>query len=192
MKFSIKVLLSLCVAILLEAAVFNFDVWQVRFDPNQPESAEYTAEDLTFVNWQTDGDGYVSDADPQIFVPTGSMRINSVSIEITSEPEMTECMLYFSNPDGTVSARENADIHKACTVFKLRENVGPTLRIDPGEKAGLHLSAIRVVVNPQPQLHISVSRIAAVVLIYICGSLLFRIQRMPDYTRYIQKKKEEE
>lgn len=190
MKFSLKVLLSLCVAILLEIAVFNFNVWQSRFASDQLKPTEYTVEDLTFVNWRLDGDGYVSDADPQLFVPTSSMRINSVSVEILSEPEMTECMLYFSNPDGTVIAQENTDI-RGSTTFRIGKNVGPTLRIDPGEKAGLRLSDVRIIVNPTPHLHISISRIIAVVLIYVCGSLLFRIQRMPDYTHYIQKEKED-
>ena len=76
------------------------------------------------------------------------------------------------------------------TLFKLDKEVGPILRIDLGEDAEVKLSDIHVVVNPVPRLHVSVSRIVAVVLIYVCGSLLFRIQKMPDYTRYIQKKEE--
>lgn len=190
MKFSSKVLLSVCVAVLLEVVVFNFDVWGTKLKAEQLQTAAFSLEDLTPVNWYMEDGVYISDVDPQLFVPTDPMWLSSVSIQYITEPQVTDCAFYYSNPDQTVSVLNNIDISDGQTVFKLDKEIGPILRVDLGEEAGVRLSAIRVIINPMPQLHISISRIVAVVMIYVCGSLLFRIQRMPDYTHYIQKKEE--
>lgn len=190
MKFSFKVLLSVCIAVLLELSVFNFDVWSTKLKTEQLKTATFSLEELTLVNWHMEDGAYISDIDPQLFVPTDSMWLSSVSIQYETEPQVANCSFYYSNPDQTVDVLNNTDISNGQTLFKLDKEVGPILRIDLGEDAEVKLSDIHVVVNPVPRLHISVSRIVAVVLIYVCGSLLFRIQKMPDYTRYIQKKEE--
>ena len=191
MKFSLKILLSVCAAVLLELAVFNFDVWQMRLSAEPQKNIVFSLGELTPVNWRTEGDTYVSESDPQLFIPTDPMYLYSVSVQYETEPQVTSCTFYYSNPDGTVSLLNNTDILGEQTIFRLNKTIGPILRIDLGEEPGIKLSDMRVVVNPTPQLHISISRIVAVVLIYTCGSLLFRIQKMPDYTRYIQKKEED-
>lgn len=190
MKFSFKVLLSVCIAVLLELSVFNFDVWSTKMKAEQLKTDTFSLEELTLVNWHMEDGAYISDVDPQLFVPTDPMWLSSIFIQYKTAPQVENCSFYYSNPDQTVDVLSKTDVLNGQTIFKLDQEVGPILRIDLGEDAGVKLSDIHVVVNPVPRLHISVSRIAAVVLIYIVGSLLFRIQKMPDYTHYIQKKEE--
>ena len=186
MKFYVKVILSLLVGVFLELTVFQLGAWRARFDPSAPKDQRYELADMTAVNWEKDGDAYISGADPILLLPSEGMRVYRVTAGFSAEPKPGEITLYYQKTDGSQAAVQG-DVLKNRAIFSVNKTVGPELRLDIGEEAGRRLDELSVVVNPTG-LDISVSRIVAVVLVYVCGSLLFRIQRMPDYTRYIQKK----
>ena len=188
MKFYQKVLLSLLFAIALELCWFQRSIWRIRRDRDAPRNDQYELADMVLLNWrETDGE-YISEADPIIYIPTDPMYLNELEIHFVTEPVCENCLFYYTAESGEVRA-ESFIADRGSARIMIGQNVGPILRVDLGEDAGTKLKSVSAVINPA-QMHISISRMIAVVLIYVCGSLLFRIQRMPDYTKYIQNQEE--
>jgi hypothetical protein len=186
MKFWVKIMFSALVAIALELLCFNFQTLLILLDDNIPKDKSYTLQDMTLINWVDNGDGtYISQTDPQLLIPSEAMRIRRISVSFKAVPAIDICTFYYTDTKNVLHSIINKEISKGETAFTPDEQVIATTRLDIGETDGVKLSDIKVTINPT-DIHISVSRIIAVVLIYVCGSLLFRIQRMPDYTKYIQ------
>ena len=185
MKFFHKILISLLIALLLEGFYFQLQTWRTRLDGNAVKDDVYTREDMAFINWHEEGDGYESDIDPIIYVYTEPMMLHSVNVRFSSNPDVTDCLFYYTAEDETIKVISGT-ARNGVVNFSLNKNIGPILRIDLGENPGVELKDIVVTVNPS-SFHFSLSRVVTVVLLYVCGALLFRIQRMPDYTQYINK-----
>ena len=79
MKFYVKVILSLLVGVFLELTVFQLGAWRARFDPSAPKDQRYELADMTAVNWEKDGDAYISGADPILLLPSEGMRVYRVT-----------------------------------------------------------------------------------------------------------------
>lgn len=191
MNFTVKVVASAAVAVLLEVLCFNFQTMAIFLDTSLEKNIVYTCDEMLFINWNAAGDGsYISGDDPQILIPSPPMKIVSVDVALQTEPASNTCVFFYTAEDGTVATVENQSAN-GFVQFSVDQPVDEMTRIDVGDAAGTRLTDISVTINPA-KWNISLSRIAAVVLIYLCGSMLFRIQRMPDYGIVEQLKKKED
>lgn len=190
MKFYKKVLISLLFAIALELSWFQLSSWIIRLDRNSPKDLSISFDELELINWQDARDGFVSESDPIICIDTEPMHLYTLDFLIETEPLIDECTFFYTDENGVIQS-EQIDGSMGRYHIKHNKDIGAILRLDPGEEAGVLLTDMELVIN-STQLHVSFSRIIAIVLIYVCGSQLFRIQRMPDYTRYIQKRNNDE
>lgn len=189
MKFYQKVLLSLLFAVVLEMTWFQLPVWRIRLDGDAVKDVRCTLSDMEPENWTQTPRGYVSGDEASLRLATVPTRIYRLRVFTDTEPGLTGCTLSYTDGSGE-EGRLPVELKDGRGEAALNKTVDGSLRILPHASSGLLLRGAEVEINPTA-FHVSVSRIAAVVLIYTCGSLLFRIQRMPDYTRYIQKKKED-
>ena len=189
MKFCQKMLLLLLFAFVLEVGWFQLPIWRVRLDSDAPKDEQYDLADMNLLNWQDAGEEYISGENPIIYIPTDSMHLYNLEFQYTVEPDCKNCLFFYTAANGEVMvqsvAADNGVIH-----VRLDENVGPILRVDLAETAGVKLKSANATINSSA-LHISFSRVTAIVMICVCGSLLFRTQETPDYTVYIQKRQED-
>lgn len=180
-KFLLRIILSLVLGIVLEVFIFNYSAMRIRLDPSLNKDQTFTLNDMEMVNWIAGSDGIVSKEDPQLFFTSdGIERIETVDIQFHTNPTVTTAQFFYTDEGGMVKAVDATILKSNYARFKVGAAAQPILRIDLGGSAGIHLNDITVTINSSV-LHISISRILMVVLIYICGSLLFRIQKMPDY-----------
>lgn len=187
--FFFRIVVSLLLATALEVFVFNFSALQIRMDPSLEANQIFTLEDMEAVNWTQEGDGYISKDDPQLFFQTdGPQRIKTVNIQFNTEPIITSAQFFYTDETGAVQVITLTGAESGSVSCQVEIATDQLLRIDLGDFAGTRLSDITVTLNSSVW-QISISRIIAVVLIYICGSLLFRLQRMPDY--HLERKSEE-
>ena len=190
MKFSTKIVAVTLAAVLLEVLYFNFQPLAMSISKNIEKNLIYSMDDLSFVNWEKNSDGsYTSLEDPQVLIPTPQMKIELVEVNFRTEPSVVHSELFYTDANGTLQVCQNLSNQEDSFRCKIGETAQGTIRLDIGETSGVTLSELIVVVNPV-QFDISVSRIVAVLLIYVFGSLLFRIQKMPDY--HITDHKEEQ
>lgn len=167
-------------AVALELLYFNFPMLSARLDTELSTDVSYMLKDLVLVNMDENSHGYVSKEDPQLFAETDSMKIQQVEVNCQTEPMITSLLFYYTDAENVVQVISAPVASDGSASIRLNQNVGPILRIDPGEAAGVRLLDCSITIN-STHLRISPARIVAVVLIYVCGFLLFRIQRMPDY-----------
>lgn len=180
MKPIYKAAVITAVSILLEIFFFNFQTVAMLVDVSLEKNMVYTSDDVTYVNWDTAQDGsYISREDPQILIPTSAMKMNIVEISFQAEPADHTCVFFGTDREGTIFSMETQSLG-GYAQFPVNQWTAETVRVDIGDYAGTVLSGIVVTVNPA-KFHISFSRIVAIILIYLSGSMLFRIQRMPNY-----------
>lgn len=169
------------IAALLEIFYFNFSTVQMMTGEQEEKNLIYHESDFSFVDWEQQGDTFISTSiDPQILIGLDGMKINSVLLQADTIPEIDSYQFYYTNEHGEVAVVNGSRIKNGAIMFYVNDWSANWIRIDIGDTPGIQLGGFTVTVNPV-QWHISLSRIIAVVLIYLLGSLLFRIQRMPDY-----------
>lgn len=174
--------IGLVIGILLELFVFGFGSLRLLMDPSAEERS-FTVNDFATVNW-TEAEGKLTaQPDPMLIMEGLNDKVRTVTVYYCSEPQPDRITLYYTNSQYPVICQETVRTASPTpsqkVVFKVNDNV-QGLRIDVGEAAGLQLSDLRVVFN-EKHFDFSVSRVVAMVLIWIVGSFLFSIQKMPDY-----------
>lgn len=180
----LKKIAMICLfAVLLEVVYFNYSALRMMFGEQKDKNLAFQEENTLFVNWEKQGSTFVSTSvDPQMLFELDAMKIDTVVLQADTVPAVVPCQFFYTNANGEVVAVEGStDPEKeGCIEFQVDDWSSDLIRIDIGDAPGIQLGGFTVTVNPV-QWHISLSRIIAVVLIYLLGSLLFRIQRMPDY-----------
>ena len=183
MKFINKVCLSLVIAVIFELTFFQFPFWASRFDQTSPKDLCYEIKDKAAENSEKEEIVFDNNEDLILNLPCERMRLYYAIAVFPTEPNLDDITLYYQRDDGSLKAVKG-DIEKNRVYFSVNKLVESELRLEIDERAKAEINNLLIIVNPTT-LDFSVSRIVAVVLIYVCGSLLFRIQRMPDYTKYI-------
>lgn len=169
----------------------EFITWGIAYGPyiiqDMVPNKEYKMSDMEFVNWLQKGKYFFSEQDPMIIISEVNCDIHQIEMKPVFEGTIPYIDVFFtSNDDETFNSEnmkhyildDNVDWNDGL-VINLEQNV-TSLRIDLGDASGLILKDIIVIVNPT-EWHISISRIVAVLLIYIFSMLLFRLQESPNY-----------
>jgi len=177
-----SVLLGLLLGILLELLYFNFNYFRNLTLSLNPMNAVVPAEDVAYINWE-ERDGYrLSLPDPIIAVENLDAQVREITIRLDMDREAADSSVFYTTEDGEVFNPEK--------MLKLPLKIGENkvrinahvhdLRIDPGEEAGLKLSAFELTIN-ENKLHFSISRVVAVILIVTLGRMLFMLQESQRY-----------
>ncbi len=182
-----KYLLVLLFAVLLEVIFFQRDVWLLRLKKDTPTQLAFSLTDMEKHDWS--GEDTVSAQEgAYLLIYTEPMYVGSLTFTYRADRQISKWRVLYTSASGTVEAvdvtEQNGRV--ACT---LNREVGPILRIDPVPDGETALTELQLMIN-DTALHISAARIITVMLVYTIGSLLMRIQRMPDYTKYIHSEKE--
>ncbi len=186
MSFHKKIIIVFLAAIVFEFGWCQRSAWLLMLNKNTPKDIYYELSEMEFVNWEKTANGYISLDDPIIYIPTNPLFLFNVEFRADVSPKPASSVLYYTDKNGAVKTEESS-IHNGLLKYSIGKPVSAVLRVDIGEHAGLVLNNAEAIIN-STTVRPSVSRIIAVILIYMSGSLLFRIQRMPDYTKYIQEK----
>ncbi len=184
--------LALFVGIVLELGYFNFFTIYNIVHP-QIEESQYTLSQMQFQNWNKQGNILVSETDPALIITGVNLFVNTIDLRFDTSSSIDSIVLFYIN-DEHPQITEQTMVHLSGPLEKkCRVRIDATvkdLRIDLGDAAGTQLRDFTVTINSKA-FDISFSRIIAVVLIYLAGAFLFRIQKMPDYKlEEIQQKKE--
>ena len=174
--------IGLVIGILLELFVFGFGSLRLLMDTSVEERV-LSIHDFETVNWTETEGTLTARPDPMLVMDGLNDKVRTVTIYYRSEPQPDRITLFYTNSQYPEICQETvrtaSPTPRQRAVFKVNDTV-QGLRIDVGEVAGLQLSDLRVVFN-EKHFDFSVSRVVAMVLIWIVGSFLFSIQRMPDY-----------
>lgn len=186
-----KVLKVLLLAVVLEVLWFNRDPLLMRILPGIERDIVYSLDDVALINYTENEFGEaISILDPQVHLPPVDSMVYRMEIGYQTSPAQIGCTVYYTNPDGEVLSRNGLFNRRGFISMDVDAAPGTVLRLDIGELEGIVLTELNVTLNPTA-LHISMSRIIAVLLIYISGVLLFGLQKMPDYSQYVVPTKEE-
>lgn len=191
MKFWKKTVLVVLFAVVLEIGYFNFSHWKIQLNADTAKDVTFSLQDGQPVNWE-EADGILySLEDPQIILDLAPMQIQTVVLHLDGAKDVERCLFYYTDTDGTVQTVNGEATGGDEYLFTVKDTSVGAVRFDTEGSAQMQLKNFEMVINPT-EWHISISRIVAVVLIYLVGVLLFQTQKMPDYEAYIQKRKGDE
>lgn len=171
-------------AIALECFVFNFDYVRSLMDTSKTYNVRYTLEDFEKVNWTAENNLLISAPDPQMILNSVDMETDSVLITFSIDAGVLPAItLFYSNENVPVINGElmaqSTKINPGGTEIKIGDYIN-TLRIDMGEEPGLVLRDMQILINPAVS-RFSLSRIVAVLFIYLIAKGLFAMQAPVDY-----------
>lgn len=191
MKLWKKTILVVLLAIVLEVGYFNFSHWTIQLNADAEKNVTFSLQDGQPVNWEERGGILYSLEDPQIILALPPMQIQTVALHLDGAKGVERCLFYYTDADGTVQVVSSETTGRDEYQFTVKDASVGMLRFDTEGSAQMQLKNFEMVINPT-EWHISISRMVAVVLIYLVGVLLFQTQKMPDYEAYIQKRKGDE
>lgn len=109
--------------------------------------------------------------------------IDRVLITYSSNEKLTSSIIFYTNKEITEINDEllivNSEMEPSGTTFKVKDYVG-IMRIDLTELPGIEFQDIQVILNPV-NFQFSISRLVAMLLIYLFSRGLFFLQNPPDY-----------
>ncbi len=183
-KWWFRLALVCVLAIAIEFLVLNFAQTRDRLTQRYLEDVVYTAAEVELVNWQQDGDKLISQSDPQIILPEIDRYVNSLEIIFDTQVPINTVMVFYTDaqtPDFTGDAMIACpgEINGKCQIT-LQRNVN-RLRIDIGDAEQQVIENLQIVQTHGNYRPYSLARIMSVILVYICGCFLMRLQKMPDY-----------
>ena len=189
MKFWKKTVLVVLFAVVLEFGYFNFSSWRIRLDPNIEKDITLSLQDGYPVNWEEKDGVLYGLEDPQVIFELPAMQIQTVELHLNDADGVEACLFYYTDADGVVQAVSGEEKQKSLYHFIVKDNSAGAVRFDTESTKQMKLKGFEMVINPT-EWDISISRIVAVILIYLVGALLFQTQKMPDYEVYTRKKEE--
>lgn len=183
-----KIAVPMLAAVLIEVVFFNFVSLFGLFKGVEP--IEFTADDLSFVNWTEVDNGFVSQSDPMIILENLSIMADTFTICLKGEPQPGSYTIFYTEGAEKFSEK-NMIITSNMTgkdTFPLGRRI-TAIRVDPGEEAGLMLHNVTFIFN-NPCWDISLSRIVAMLMVWWGTKFLMSLQRAPDYG--VTQKKEDQ
>lgn len=179
----LKLGIVVLIGIVLECVVFNFEYMMTKLDTSKDYNIIYTQEELRKINWIEENGVLVSEFAPQLIIESLDMYVDQVSISYTSNQVVSNILLFYSSED---IPDINGDLFVQCMDEGLEKRIVEIgsyvkdLRIDLGDESNISFQNIEIVINPV-EFHFSMSRIIAIVLIYLTAKGLFKLQDSPDY-----------
>lgn len=179
MKFSVIIIIS----ILLEVGFFNFSNIALTLDKSLDKNISYSLNEMEAINWKKDDKRLVSELDPMLIINNLNKYIRNIKIIVDASSPIMSTTIFYTNKENEVFNGHalilyNNQLIDTATI-EVNKDVRD-LRIDLGDLDGLELKSIKVIIN-FVQFNFSVSRVVAMVLIYMCGYALSALQKSPDY-----------
>jgi hypothetical protein len=106
----------------------------------------------------------------------------NIRLDFSAKQDIRNIYILYANeeyPEFGTNYVVTEGVQKSPLYLNIKDNV-TDLRIDLGDDAGIMLNSFKLTVNPTAW-NISFSRIIAVLLIYCVGTLLFNLQKTPNY-----------
>ena len=176
-------LIVLAVALLLEFGVFNFGYLLAMVNSNAQNNLTYTMEQMEVVNWIKKDNTLISGLDPNLVIPKINTMVKKVEITVDADKPISNVVLFYTNDQHSNFSAETMILGPktmaTTTTTTLNQQV-ENLRIDLGDDADLTLKKITVIVNPLKS-DFSISRIVAILLMYLATIGLSALQKGPDY-----------
>lgn len=166
-------------AVLIEASFFNFVPLVSLFKGTKP--MEFSADELSFVNWTETDDGWVSQPDPMIILENLSVMADTLTIRLTAQPQPDSYTIFYTQGAETFSEKGmivTTNMTGEDTI-SLRRRIS-AIRVDPGESAGLVVQDVTFIFDDPPW-DISFSRIVVMLVIWWGTKFLMSLQKAPDY-----------
>lgn len=183
MKFRYKLFFITVFAIFLEIVIFNFPYVSGMLNGNIEKNISYNLEDIEKVNWRKVDNSLISEQDPMLTISNIDTYVKDFELSFSIDKKIPFIMIYYTqNEDDTFNDKMSialTDNLRDKNEIKVNSFV-KDLRVDLGDDAGVKLNSLDVVINPV-KLNISISRIIAILLIYIVGIGLFYLQRSPNF-----------
>lgn len=184
-KAIIKFLISFILCVGIECFVINLPYIQDSINNMSSESKNerLRLQDASAFNWTIVKDGLLSENDPIIEFQQVDKLVNSIYLRVFTGEEVNYVNVFYTTDEtGTYGEPEHMSTVKMDANRKLVriDDYVYSLRVDIGEIAGMKLKGIEVVINPV-QIHFSVARVIAMLLLYYGTNALFCLHRSPDY-----------
>lgn len=182
-KEIIKIVLVILSGLFLEVFIFNFTYIKSRLDTSKEYNIEYSPDDMVKTHWLDTSETMISDADPQLILESVETFVDQISISFTANKPIDNVLLFYTNQKVKEINGEllivNSEVGKEERLFTIRDYIG-VLRIDPGEDAGVKFQNFKIIINPV-NFNLSLSRVVAILLLYLLARALFTLQNPPDY-----------
>lgn len=169
-------------AILLECFYFNFTFFnRVLFQHSRMSTQ--VLDDFETVSWRYHETGMISENDAQLIFPGLNEEVGEFTVYLDSMPLPKYIDFFYTNEDHPFFAGDSL-IRVEChgkNIIKIPvHTVVQNYRLDLGDDPGVVLTSLRVV-KDESIFSFSFSRVLTVVLIWLVGTFLFGMQKMPDY-----------
>lgn len=188
MKLWKKTILVALIAVVLEVGYFNFSHWRMQLNADIEKNVTLSLQEGYPLNWEEKDGVLYSLEDPQILFETSAMEIQNIEIYLDGAKGVDTCLFYYTDADGVVQVVSGVQIEQDRYRFTVKDTSSGVIRFDTESAGQMQLRDLEIIINPDGW-DISISRIVAVILIYLVGVLLFQTQKMPDYEAYIRGQK---
>lgn len=173
----------LFIACCIEVFGINFSNILSLADNSVEKNREYSLQDMQAVNWKQEDGHLISQYDPNLIVEDVDTFIKKMKLKISSNQEIPYIQVFYTNNEnenfnGELLVEYGQPVKEEVEI-SLDQHVN-NLRIDLGDEEGMMLDDIKVVINPV-NFNFSISRIVAMILIYVLSIGLFYLQKNPDY-----------
>ncbi|WP_313560209.1 hypothetical protein [Ruminiclostridium cellobioparum] len=179
MKLISKIIIVLFVGIILELGIFNFDFFKEYVDKSTTKNIYYTLDQMEVKNWTKINNGLISEEDPMLFIKGVNTKVKKVKLEVETDKPAEFILLFYTTESDPIFTDSASILYNTDSLLKVDKFI-KDLRIDIGDKAGIRLKQIKITINPL-NFNFSISRIIAVLIIYLLGRFLLTIQQSPDY-----------
>ncbi|MGX8127564.1 hypothetical protein ACWTV9_14940 [Clostridioides difficile] len=183
MKIYKKICFVFCISILVEIFIINFYNINLILNKNIEKNVSISKNQMEFINWKKLDDFFISEADPQIVISNIGTYIKYLDLDVSTENKISEVHLYYTENKNEYFNGEKMisvdSISNGRNRIKLDKSVD-SIRVDLGESPGTKVKSIYVLVN-KPGMNFSISRIVAMMIIYLGFVGLALLQKNPDY-----------
>lgn len=173
----------LIIACCIEVFGINFSNILSLADNSVEKNREYILKDMQAINWKQEDGHLTSQYDSNLIVEGVDTFIKKIKLEISSNQKVPYIQVFYTNDknenfNGELLVEYGQPVIKEVEI-SLDQHV-KNLRIDLGDEEGMMLDDIKLVINPV-NFNFSISRIIAMILIYVLSIGLFYLQKNPDY-----------
>lgn len=182
-KLIFKSIVIILISMIIEVGFFNFNYIKEIIKDTPDSNIKYDLKNVKLENWDKSGETITSKADPMIIITDVNKDIKTIKIQCKTNKPIPYIDFFYTN---TERAEFNGDMLLRIDNVKGNINVydinqsAKDIRLDLGDNAGLVLTDFALTINPV-DFNISISRVTAIVLIYLISSGLFSLQRSPNY-----------
>ncbi len=178
-KQIIRFLIVSVISLMLEIFYFNFDAIYDQVNQSIQHDISYQLADMELQNY---GKDLTSDADPMLCLYGVNMYVKDILVHVETNGATTGTLFYTTQAGERFSTENMIVIDNLAGTepYALNKFIY-SLRVDPGEDAGISLYSAEIILNPAKALDFSFARILAVFVVYYGFTALFSFQKMPKY-----------